>query len=51
VIHLTRADTEWLLKLLIVLEEIHEDSPELFTKEQEETLLVAGQLIRSITNV
>jgi hypothetical protein len=47
-IHLTKPDATWLLKLLIVVEENHEDYPELFTKSQEETLLVAGQLIRNI---
>lgn len=47
-IHLTRPDAVWLERLLNVIEDIHEDYPELFTKQDEETLAVAGELIRSI---
>lgn len=43
-----RPDVEWLAKLLKILEEVHQDYPELFSKEDEETMKIAGQLIRSL---
>lgn len=48
-INITKADAGWLLKLLTIVEEIYEDYPELFSTSDEETLLIAQQLIRSIT--
>ena len=48
-INLTRGDAAWLLKLLIVAEGAHEDYQELFSSEEEETILIAGELIRGIT--
>lgn len=47
-IHLTKADAQWLAKLLDIVEYIYQEYPELFTKEEEETLAIARQLIRSI---
>ena len=47
-INITKADSGWLLRLLIITENIFEDYPELFTDEEEETLRIAAQLIRSI---
>ena len=41
-------DVAWLAKLLVIAEYIHKEYPELFTKEEEETLKVAGELIRSL---
>lgn len=43
-----RPDVEWLAKLLKILEEVYQDYPELFSKEDEETMKIAGQLIRSL---
>lgn len=48
-IHITNADAQWLLKLLDIAEWVHDEYPELFTKEEEETLAVCRELIRSIT--
>jgi len=48
-IHVTRPDVEWLLKLLDIVEYIYQEYPELFTEEEEDTLKVAGELIRSLT--
>lgn len=48
-IHLTKPDAAWLLKLLIIIEEIYEDYPELLNAEDEEVLKITGELIRSIT--
>ena len=47
-INLTKPDAEWLAELLVVVEGIREDYPELFSKNEIATLMVAGQLIRSI---
>ena len=47
-IHVTRPDVEWLVKLLDIIEYIYQEYPELFTEEDEETLKVAGELIRSL---
>ena len=47
-IHVTRPDVEWLLRLLDIVEYIYQEYPELFTKEDEDTLKVAGELIRSL---
>ena len=45
---LTQADVMWLGRLLVVIEYIYEHYPELFTKEDEETLKIARQLIEEI---
>jgi hypothetical protein len=47
-IHLTKADAQWLAKLLDIVEYIYQEYPELFNKEDEETLAIARELIRSI---
>jgi len=47
-IHVTKPDVEWLLKLLDSVEYIYQEYPELFTEEEEEILKVTGQLIRSL---
>lgn len=47
-IHITKPDAQWLLKLLEIVEYIHGEYPELFSKEDEETLAIAGELIRGI---
>lgn len=47
-IHLTKPDVNWLTKLLDVVEGIHDDYPELFSKEDRETLKITRQLIRSL---
>ena len=47
-IHVTRPDVEWLLRLLDIVEYIFQEYPELFTEEEEDTLKVAGELIRSL---
>ncbi len=47
-IHIGRPDVVWLKKLLKIVEEQFEDYPEVFTKEDEETLKISGQLIRSL---
>lgn len=47
-IHLTRPDVEWLTKLYAIVSYVYEDYPELFSKEDEDTLKVAGELIRSL---
>jgi hypothetical protein len=49
-IHLTKPDAQWLLKLLYHIEYYHGEYPENFSKEDEETLLIAGQLIRKINS-
>ena len=46
--NVTKADALWLLKLLTIILEVYDDYPELFNKEDEETLAIAGELIRSI---
>lgn len=46
--HLTPPDAEWLTKLMEIIDFIHQEYPELFSKEDEETLDIARQLIRSI---
>ena len=48
-IHLTKPDAEWLAKLLDIVDFIYQEYPELFSKEDEETLAIARELIRSIT--
>ena len=48
-INITRSDVAWLLKLLLIIEANHTAYPELFTLEEEETIKIAGQLIRGIT--
>ena len=48
-IHLTKADADWLLKLLEIAEANYEDYPELYSVRDEEVLKIAGQLIRSIS--
>ena len=47
-INITKADVVWLGRLYIIAKYIHEQYPELFTEEDEETLKVAGELIRSL---
>lgn len=47
-IHLTRPDVEWLEKLLVITDYIYKEYPELFTKEDVESLAIARQLIRSL---
>ena len=47
-IHITRPDVEWLIKLYKIVSYVYEDYPELFSKEDEETMKVAGELIRSL---
>ena len=47
-IHVTRPDVVWLLKLLDIIEYTYQAYPELLTEEEEETLKVAGELIRSL---
>ena len=48
-INITRGDAAWLLKLLLIIESNHEAYPELFTSEEEETLKITAEIIRSIT--
>ena len=48
-IHVTRPDVVWLTRLLDIVEYIYQEYPELFTEEEEDTLKVAGELIRSLT--
>ena len=48
-INITRADAQWLKALLDMVEYLYQEYPELFSKEDEEALAIAGQLIRSIT--
>jgi hypothetical protein len=47
-INVTNADVMWLGRLLIITEYIYQQYPELFNEEDEETLKIAGELIRSI---
>jgi hypothetical protein len=47
-IHITKPDVQWLLKLLDIIEYIHSEYPELFSAEDEETLAIAGELIRGL---
>lgn len=46
--HVTNADVDWLIKLVDIVEWVYAEYPELFSKEDEETLAIAGQLIRSL---
>lgn len=45
---MNKANALWLLKLLDIVEYIYKEYPELFSKEDEETLAIAGEYIRSI---
>lgn len=47
-ITLTNSDVMWLGRLLIVVEYIHTQYPELFNDEDEETLKIARQLIEGM---
>ncbi len=47
-VNLTRPDVGWLKKLVVVVEEIHDDYPELFSDEDEETLKITQELIRNL---
>ena len=47
-IHLTPPDLHWLMKLVMIVEYIHQEYPELFSKEDEETLAITKELIRSL---
>lgn len=47
-IAITKADAEWLAELLNIVEANQTDYPELFSKADDETIKIAGQLIRSL---
>ena len=47
-IHLTPPDAVWLKKLLVIAKYIQQEYPELFTEEDDETLLVTEQLIKDL---
>lgn len=47
---LTKADAGWLKKLLVIVEFIYQEYPELFSEEDEDDLKVARELIRSLDN-
>ena len=47
-INITRPDAEWLLKGQDIIDKIRNDYPELFSREDLTTLLITGQLIRSL---
>lgn len=47
-IHITKPDAQWLEKLLEIILYIHSEYPELFSAEDEETLAIAGELIRGL---
>lgn len=47
-INITRPDVQWLAKLLDIIVYIHGEYPELFSAEDEETLAIAGELIRGL---
>jgi len=47
-IHITRPDVLWLEKLLDMVQYIHKEYPELFSEEEEETIKIVAQLIRSL---
>jgi len=47
-VHITQTDVMWLGRLYIIAQYIFEQYPELFTEEDEETLKIAGELIRSL---
>lgn len=47
-IHLTKADAQWLKKLLDTTEWIQKEYPELFSLEEDEMLKIVGELIRRI---
>jgi len=49
-INLTRPDAQWLERLLDITEYIQGEYPELFSEQDEEVMLVAGQLIRKINS-
>lgn len=49
-IHLTKPDVAWLERLLEVVEFIHEEYPELFSDEDEETLRIVAQLIKDLNS-
>ena len=45
----SRAETEWVRKLYDLALENYESYPELYTVEEEETLQIAGVIIRGMT--
>jgi len=47
-IHLTRADIEWVKKLIMITSWIHQEYPELFNDEEEETLLIVDEILRNL---
>jgi len=47
-VHITQTDVMWLGRLYIIAQYIYEQYPELFNEEDEETLKIAGELIRSL---
>ena len=47
-INITPADVVWLGRLYIIAQFIYEEYPELFNKDDEETLKIAGELIRRL---
>lgn len=48
-IHLTKPDVTWLVKLLQMTIYIQKEYPELFSDEDEEVLLIVTQLIKELT--
>lgn len=45
---MNKPDALWLLKLLEIVEYIYGEYPELFSEEDEETLKITGEIIRSL---
>lgn len=45
---ISRADVEWLMKLLVIIEYFRDEFPEEFNNDDDETIKIAGQLIRSL---
>jgi hypothetical protein len=45
---MNKADAQWLAKLIAVIDYIYQEYPELFSKEDEETLAIARELIGSL---
>jgi hypothetical protein len=46
--HVTPPDVVWLGKLVQIVDAIYEDYPELFNTEDEETIAITRELIRSL---
>lgn len=47
-IQLTRPDIEWLATLFKCIKYLYQEYPELFSKEDEEALLICDQLIKDL---